>query len=322
MHIEASIRKRGGAAATHELHRDGFDVSALRSALRAGRIVRVRQGWYIEPGRHPSLVEAVRVGGRLTCGPALRLHNVWVFGDAGLHVAVPAGACQLRQPHDRFQRLDASSERDGSPLDRPSRITVSTGRRSDRGPDSTCSQCTAPELVAASAESAPPYPARPQHPSLGVRRDCTNACIALRFAPSMADRSQALSSSSASESLGAAFARSPRCRSRESGGSTSSSVTGSWSRSTAPSITSTPSIRGRPSPGCASERARVPRPALQSSARLRGCGKSSRQLVLAAVAALWTTCLTLASYQIKEISDARCRVRRASSRRIESEESP
>jgi very-short-patch-repair endonuclease len=152
MHIETSIRNRGGAAATHELHGDGFDVSALRSALRAGRIVRVRQGWYLESGRHPSLVEAVRVGGRLTCGPALRLHDVWVFGDVGLHVAVVAGACQLRQPHDRFQRLDARrrgtvvhwSDRHAS----PSRLIVDPIEAL-----ADMLQCSDPELVAASTES-------------------------------------------------------------------------------------------------------------------------------------------------------------------------
>ncbi len=152
MSIEASIRNRGGAAATHELHADGFDVSALRSAMREGRIVRVRQGWYIETGRHPSLVEAARVGGRLTCGPALRLHGVWVSGDVGLHVAVPAGACQLRQPRDRLRRLDVRA---------PGAVIHWTDHRTSASrlivdPIEALSdllQCSTPELVAASAES-------------------------------------------------------------------------------------------------------------------------------------------------------------------------
>lgn len=76
----------------------------------SGRIVRVRQGWYVEPSCHPRLVAAVRVAGRLTCGSALRLHGVWVADDRGLHVAVTPGACQLRRPLDHSHRLERSDD--------------------------------------------------------------------------------------------------------------------------------------------------------------------------------------------------------------------
>ncbi len=152
MGIEASIRLRGGAAATHELHTDGFDVNAIRRALRERRILRVRQGWYIEAACERAVAEAVRVGGRLTCGPALRLHGVWVRGDASLHVAVPAGACQLRQPRDRRRRLDARAR--GTVIHWTDRRTSAS--RLIVEPIEALSdflQCSTPELVAASAES-------------------------------------------------------------------------------------------------------------------------------------------------------------------------
>ncbi len=152
MNIERSIRRRGGAVATHELHADGFDVSAIRSALRARRILRVRQGWYIEPACHPAVVEAFRVGGRLTCGPALRLQGVWVRADAGLHVAVSAGACQLRQPRDQHRRLNTRAS--GTVIHWTDRRTSASRLVVDPIEALTdLLHCTTPELVAASTES-------------------------------------------------------------------------------------------------------------------------------------------------------------------------
>jgi len=152
MDIRHSIRTRGGAAATHDLHADGFDRSAIRSAVRSRRIVRVRQGWYIEPGRHPALVEAARVGGRLTCGPALRLHGIWVIRDRGLHVVVKESACQLRRPDDRFRRLEHPSH--GVVIHWTGRDDSESRLIADPIQALTdLLRCSTPELVAASAES-------------------------------------------------------------------------------------------------------------------------------------------------------------------------
>ena len=81
----AHIRRRGGAAATHELHRIGATREQLRLAVRAGEIRRIRQGWYIDPDTPERVADALRVGGRATCATAAELHQLWVRepADAG-----------------------------------------------------------------------------------------------------------------------------------------------------------------------------------------------------------------------------------------------
>src|SRR4051812_34970110 len=101
MSARHSIRRRGGLAATHELYSDGHGRGAISAALKVGSIVRVRQGWYAEAGRHPDLLRAARVGGRATCCTALELMGFWVVGDGHLHVSVPADATQLRHSADK-----------------------------------------------------------------------------------------------------------------------------------------------------------------------------------------------------------------------------
>jgi very-short-patch-repair endonuclease len=107
--IESSIRRRGGLAATHELHADGFTRADLRLALQHQRVFRVRQGWYAMPGVRPQLVQAVRVGGRLTCLSGIGLHGIWQFPTRVLHVSAPANSCRLREPTNKASRLNASS---------------------------------------------------------------------------------------------------------------------------------------------------------------------------------------------------------------------
>lgn len=151
--MQNSILKRGGLAATHELHADGFGRSAIAQAVRRGLIVRVRQGWYAEPGRTDELVRAARVGGRVTCSTALELQGFWVIGDARLHVAVAAASTQLRHSRDKTRRLatDHAQVRvhwtDGAA--RPgSRLMV---RTVDALRD--YAQCASAELVGATADS-------------------------------------------------------------------------------------------------------------------------------------------------------------------------
>ena len=99
-----SIAVRGGLVATHELAADGIGRSALARHLGAGRIIRVRQGWYSRPDLHPEILRAARVGGRLTCSSALELGEFWVDSDHRTHVAVDRNDCQLRSPSDSRQR--------------------------------------------------------------------------------------------------------------------------------------------------------------------------------------------------------------------------
>jgi very-short-patch-repair endonuclease len=103
--VSDSVHARGGLAATFELHADGHSRHAIAAAVRAARVIRVRQGWFSARDLHPLLQQAVRVGGRLTCVSALPLHGVWSFSPGDLHVTVPANGCRLRTPDDMRKRL-------------------------------------------------------------------------------------------------------------------------------------------------------------------------------------------------------------------------
>jgi len=104
----ASIALRGGLAATHELADDRISRGQLAAMVRNGRILRVRQGWYSQPGLDPALIGATRVGGLLTCRSALDLAEFWVIDDGRLHVAVESNDCRLRSPRDAKRRLQPS----------------------------------------------------------------------------------------------------------------------------------------------------------------------------------------------------------------------
>ncbi|MCS0499307.1 endonuclease domain-containing protein [Protaetiibacter mangrovi] len=106
--LQQVIVELGGLAATFELHRRGFGRERLRTAVRAGEIRRIRQGWYILPETPAALADCARVGGRATCITAVEHAGLWVREHAAeIHVAVAANACQLRDPHD-YRRRDPS----------------------------------------------------------------------------------------------------------------------------------------------------------------------------------------------------------------------
>lgn len=91
MSIERVLRESGGVASTAMLRR-AVGADAVERAARAGRIVRLRRGWYAHADADPQIVAAVRAGGGVTCVSALARLGVWVPSGLGLHVAVPRGS--------------------------------------------------------------------------------------------------------------------------------------------------------------------------------------------------------------------------------------
>lgn len=82
-----------------ELRRDGRDSRAIAADVARGRLERVRRGVYADAGVAPDLVRAARVGGRLTCVSAARLHGLRLLDSpARLHIAVGSNAARLRHP--------------------------------------------------------------------------------------------------------------------------------------------------------------------------------------------------------------------------------
>lgn len=154
MDLIKAINRRGGLAATHELYSQGATKHALGRAVACGSIIRVRQGWYALPGGDAPCEEAVRVGGRLGCTSAARLHGLWVRDSIHLHVSVKAHDGRLRSRHDKRVRL--------ATLRSPA-VTVhwddvdAAGTRFALGPRECLREmalCQSPERVVAAADSA------------------------------------------------------------------------------------------------------------------------------------------------------------------------
>ncbi|NQX26730.1 DUF559 domain-containing protein [Microbacteriaceae bacterium VKM Ac-2854] len=103
--IERDITELGGIAATFQLLNRGHHEKYLTWAVRAGVIVRVRQGWYCLPGLDELVQRAARVGGLVGCVSAARMRGIFVLDDPRLHVAVPTRDARLRTSTDRTLRL-------------------------------------------------------------------------------------------------------------------------------------------------------------------------------------------------------------------------
>lgn len=85
---------------SHQLRERGMTRHQIAEAVRSGRIVRARRDRYLPATAPRPVVEAVRVGGRLTCLSLLAARGVFVFHNGALHVHVVRGASRLRAPDD------------------------------------------------------------------------------------------------------------------------------------------------------------------------------------------------------------------------------
>jgi len=89
----------------------GMTRRAVDTAIRSGSLIRARRGCYL-PGDAPrAVVEAVRVGGRLTCLSMLQLCRVFVFANSATHVHLARGASRLRSPVDARRGLEPPQAR-------------------------------------------------------------------------------------------------------------------------------------------------------------------------------------------------------------------
>lgn len=106
-----SISQLGGLAATNELYRRGHTRAEITGLANRGRILRVRQGWYTNLGMPPALVQAARVGGRLTCLSGAAAHGIWQYPTHLLHVALSPNTCRPRHPQHKTARLGDAAVR-------------------------------------------------------------------------------------------------------------------------------------------------------------------------------------------------------------------
>lgn len=96
MQPQLVVRQLGGIAHRRTLRDRGIRARDLARAEADGSLRRVRRDWLATPDCSADLVQAVRIGGRLTCVSAADLRGLWVVTDAALHVAVAPTAARLR----------------------------------------------------------------------------------------------------------------------------------------------------------------------------------------------------------------------------------
>ena len=84
-----------------QLEQLGLDRTRREAALRQGRLLRIRTGWFARPDASPDVVAAVRARACIACVSALRLRGAWVPEGAG-------------RPHVRHaRRSDGIRDREG-----------------------------------------------------------------------------------------------------------------------------------------------------------------------------------------------------------------
>lgn len=116
-HVIEQLHRAGGVASTSALVALGARLTAINDAVERGSVLRLRRGWVALPDGPPDVIQAVRVGGRLSCLSVLRRERVWCATDSRLHVRVAPAAHNLSSPHDR--RI---------PLGRPERFGIALHR--------------------------------------------------------------------------------------------------------------------------------------------------------------------------------------------------
>lgn len=83
----------------------GMSARSISREVRRGHLQHVRRDRYVLAEANGDIVEAVRIGGRLTCLSLFALMGVFVHRPRGLHVFVTRGSSRLRLPKGRHVTL-------------------------------------------------------------------------------------------------------------------------------------------------------------------------------------------------------------------------
>jgi very-short-patch-repair endonuclease len=105
-----------------DLRARGWTDRALGAAVTEGRILRPRPGAYLPADAPPDVVDALALGGRLTCVSALAHHGVFVLDASTLHVHLhtqrtTAPARVIRRHWGRLHRTPHPCATSVEPLD-------------------------------------------------------------------------------------------------------------------------------------------------------------------------------------------------------------
>ncbi len=89
--IEAAVRANYGAIRVATLIARGHSRGLVRAAVRSGILRTVRVGWVAVPDADSAVLDAIRVGGRLTCLHGARRHGLGARANE-VHAAAPVHA--------------------------------------------------------------------------------------------------------------------------------------------------------------------------------------------------------------------------------------
>lgn len=91
----------------------------VKLAVARGDVARIRNGWVAAESAPPALVNAVRIGGRLSCVSVLKLQGIWCVDDRLCHISTSRRPGRLKSPN-------------GGPLGNPARwgvaVHITAGR--------------------------------------------------------------------------------------------------------------------------------------------------------------------------------------------------
>lgn len=106
-----------GVFSTAQLSSFGQTRANITQLTKAGKIIRLRNGWYALPNADNRVARAVTLGGALTGPSALRLHGAWTPPNLGLNVRASR--------HDRVRKtLNVTSHALRGELSRPISTSV------------------------------------------------------------------------------------------------------------------------------------------------------------------------------------------------------
>jgi very-short-patch-repair endonuclease len=89
----------GHVATAGQLIAMGASRRRLSAAVKAGRLLRLRQGVYACPHVPADVAAAARIGGALTCVTVLRAAGVWAGESRKLHLQVPPNSSERTAPN-------------------------------------------------------------------------------------------------------------------------------------------------------------------------------------------------------------------------------
>ncbi len=105
------MQRLGPVSSRADLRAAGWRRGDIDRALAEGTLIRARRDHYVDPSLPPAAIDAIRVGGVVTCLSFLQLSGVFVFSNRALHVRVPVTASRLRAPESRRARLPLTSRK-------------------------------------------------------------------------------------------------------------------------------------------------------------------------------------------------------------------